>query len=361
MVIIPADDIPASSEVTGTVRLGLPKIPRANTQALAAINAITRILDELVLLNTGGVTTGLFTMEELEVDLGTITNLVATLATFQAADITHITATSATLVSGTVDELTAVQATITEADIPTAVIQSLTAVSAQLTTAIVETLTSTDATLTNATVESLEATAAVINTLTIQVATFNSVVTNSLESESITTEYIAAKVGTFESLHVAGNNAQVYNSRLGVLHPKYISATPVSHGAALNIVPNVIEYTVFIKDYINDPKGAATLTSVGALVRGSWSLRTGEYIFTVLDTGTLFQASDNRTGSGFPKVDGIEVFTISLQHDNRELHLTGTEATYDANLVELTAASVMAYDNASTFECTFEAHQYPVA
>ena len=61
--LLPEDNIPASGEISYSPRLGLPKIPRSNNQALAAINAITRILDTVVLTKVGGVASGEYTFE----------------------------------------------------------------------------------------------------------------------------------------------------------------------------------------------------------------------------------------------------------------------------------------------------------
>ena len=79
-MILPEDDITASNEVSYTDRLGLPKIPRANNQALAAINAITRILEEKVYNRDGDTASGEHNFEQLSADIltaisGDITSL----------------------------------------------------------------------------------------------------------------------------------------------------------------------------------------------------------------------------------------------------------------------------------------------
>jgi hypothetical protein len=357
MIIIPADDIPATSEITGSERLGLPKIPRSNTQALAAINSITRILDDKVLANTGGVASGEYDFETIRSLQGSIDNLVATLATIETATVTTITAASATVASGEITELNAPSSNLTDSNIDTATIQTLNAITSALTDAVVQNLTAVTSSMDTATIQDLTAVVASLDTLTGQVATFNSLVSSNINADIIT-----AKSGEFDTLTISGKSAQVFNNNIGEVFPNYYSSEISSHGANLTVSPDVLNYSMYIKDYIDDPEGAATLTTVDALVEGTLDIRTGESRYVVLDKGSLFVASnDVMTGVGYPKKDGVNLFTLELQNGSSELHVRGTEAVLDEDDIEVIPASIMAYGNKATFQFTFEAHQHPIA
>jgi hypothetical protein len=128
-MILPQDDIPASNEITYGDRLGLAKIPRASTKALAAINYNTRKLEGAVLKQHGDVASGEYTFRDQVTFEGGVAQEQATIqdATIIRADVVEQSVGEQTVEEETVGNLTVTEkAVIQEIDAETGEIEDLT-------------------------------------------------------------------------------------------------------------------------------------------------------------------------------------------------------------------------------------------
>lgn len=124
MAIETQDDILSSGEVTYTSRLGLPRVPRNNTRALAALNALSRLIDDKAVNRTGDTLTGNFVIignvsasgetsltsaliDNAYISSGEIDYLVATEIAANSGEYTDLVTTNLTATNATVDSITA--------------------------------------------------------------------------------------------------------------------------------------------------------------------------------------------------------------------------------------------------------------
>lgn len=331
-MILPEDDITASNEVSYTDRLGLPKIPRANNQALAAINAITRILEEKVYNRDGDTASGEHNFEQLSADIltaisGDITSLTARTITAESASAPVITATS---------QLAAANANIDNANIP-----ALTAALATLTTA----------TGTKADFNEIEA--AVANAHELEAYILK--VTKSIETadfyaatgsgEKWSTDRLDANTSFIEDLQtttltVPGtatfNKIVLNNNDLTSPVTNYIEYDAVyntqltRHEFNMGFVPDELDYTIILAD-----------TVIDATIKGNVSFLTDQKQYEIADQQGLVNPAPY--GTGYPEHSSSALFDFTM--DGTTLVFTGYQD--------------IDYANEADFKLLVRARRYP--
>lgn len=322
--ILPEDNIPANSELVETPNLGLLQIPRANNEALAAINASLRILDALVLKNNGDIASGEHTFEkiitpELEATLATISNLIATTGSVTNLTIINSTVTNETVETLNATNLFAEDATIEDLDITgvltalQATITTLTAVTSNVTTLNVSGL----ATLVQTAITTLTATVATLQTLNVTGHTI--------------LDTVSAASGEFEYLTIGNLPFGQTQNTVGEIIPAYGIGGNDSHSVGLAYTPHIIDYTLHIKD------------TVETKITGWIDFRNNTKGYTVLEVGDLITTQE--VGLGFPQHNALEFYNITYDIMTKVLKFKGFNS--------------INYSSNADFDLIFKAIKYP--
>ena len=304
-MILPQDDIPSNSALTYTDRLGLPLIPRGSTEALAAINAISRTLDLVTVNRTGDTLEGDFTFGNItstKLVTGTVetttvyTKLVdASRMVVNSVVASDIECTSAVVNAATISELTSTSGSIvnlstTEVLATNIGTDTLSASNASLSQATITALTAPDITSTEATI-------------------------TTLASDSITSDVVEAS--TVRTVDLVVDNLTVKNkeylpasTEYGIIADAYDATGQAAKQFHINMGfrPDVVKYTINIKGTLN------------LLAVGEYDAVTRTARYTVLDVGST---DSPLTGIGFPTNGGSELFALSVEEVGQTLVLRG--------------------------------------
>lgn len=317
-IILPEDDIPASGEISISSRLGLPKIPRANNQALSAINAITRILDAAILNRTGDVSAGEFSftgkvsVAELEATAANIVTAVINSANVGVLSVDNARISS--LVSGI---LSAENGTISALSSDSSLIKKLTATIATVSTLDCQTIQA----------RTLEASK--INTDELE---SKDIKTESIYTMSAEVDELQAGIATFRSLQVENGSYQVSKYEVGTIQDEGegLASGEIYPSNFLNYHPDIIEYSLYIK------------STPECFIQGTVNVDGTGSSFAVLEIGDLI--TPFRTGLGFPQHNGADLFTVTFE-DNKVYLKSSVD--FDATVY-------------SDYEFTYRAIRYPI-
>jgi hypothetical protein len=311
-IILPEDDVPASGEISGSSRLGLPKIPRANNQALAAINAITRILDGKVIDRDGDTLEGAFeftgevTLNELVTEVARVVSFVATSANIGAVILN--------------------EAEITKAVVANLVATSLEATTLTATTGTIDDLTSSSSNIDALTARTIKGYSSDIELMTSKLIETDSMSSSTASIKDLTaTEMFSNKVtGTsaeFDTLLVKNGSFSTGANKVGGIALEYDTATIADPSGEfilsdiINYIPEYLSYTVHIA-------GAIDCT-----VQGTVDVLTGDASYVIIEKGSLINTTF--TGLGFPTHDGNALYSVQYDEDSSSIYLIG-EGAFEA-------------------------------
>ena len=332
--LLPEDNIPASGEISYSPRLGLPKIPRSNNQALAAINAITRILDTVVLTKVGGVASGEYTFE------GPVNLLDATIVSLsslsQYSDYSNIISLVSAL--GKIDDLTADILAVGSGEITNLNSTSISAdelvatlLSSNL--ADITTLNTILGTFSEIQVTTLAASIAVIAEIQVVTGVITTLNSTDIVTDTLTARTVEAETASFDSIEIKGSPLSVPQTRIGTITPNYSSLYPEPQKDDITFDPDVIDYTLTVKSPIE-----STIT-------GTLDVSSGDSIYTLLGDRSYFLSETPTTGQSFPGVNQQELYNVQYAPASGEVHLN--------------QGGDFHYNNQLDYEFTYKATRYP--